>query len=242
VLAVGFTAQLLFLQMPTAADDAALADARALQLDDLSLTAHFLAANNVRSGQAFVAAGGDPGYRVVGFSVGSAALTQLPSRTALTATLSCTGAAEIWPPGSVSSEGTILRVERTPEVLPMRIDLDRPSVRVGESTTVRLRSPGGRRLINPTTGQTSPLQLAVIVASDLPTAQRGTIQSGAAGAEQGVRVVATAADETVVTYRAPTANPGAVRTEYVAFHLATPDLHAGVFLGSVAINLLPAAP
>jgi hypothetical protein len=238
LLPVSFTAKLNFLHTPVAVDAATLADARALQLDDLALTAHLLAASDVRSGQAFAAAADDAGYRVRCFGVGASVLVQDSARTALTASLTCNGEAEIWPPGSATSaESSIRRVERISEVLPVRIEVDRRAVPIGGTTTVRLRAIEGQRLVNPDTGATAPLQLAVSVLSDLPPAQRGSIQSGQPGAETGVRIVPSAGAETVITYQAPGGNVGSVRTEYVVFHLATPDNQRGIFVGSAAISL-----
>jgi hypothetical protein len=97
-------------------------------------------------------------------------------------------------------------------------------------------------LTDPATGATAPLALAVTVVSDLPAGLRGTIQSGDPGVETGVRIVPAGGAETIVSYHAPTGSLGAVRTEYVAFHLATPDKRTGVFLGSAAVNLIPAGP
>src|SRR5262249_33548861 len=97
-LPVDFRASLDFLQTPADATDQARADARALQLDDLSLAAHLLAGPDVQSGRAFEAAG-DAGYRVVRLAVERASLTQLPTRAALTASLECRGEAGVWPPG-----------------------------------------------------------------------------------------------------------------------------------------------
>jgi hypothetical protein len=79
------------------------------------------------------------------------------------------------------------------------------------------------------------------VISDLPPALRGTITSGADGAEPGLRIVSAGAASTVITYAAPTGNLGATRNEFVALHLATPDGQRGVFLGSAAIQLVPKA-
>ena len=240
-LPLDFRAQLDFLQTPPDATDLARADARALQLDDLSLAAHLLAGPDVQSGQAFEAAG-DAGYRVVRLAVERASLTQLPTRAALTASLECRGEAVIWPPGAVGAGRLIAAVDRVLEPLPVRIDVSDRLVRAGGSTTLTVRSVGGRRLVDPTSGQTAPLALAVTVASDLPLGQRGTIQSGDPGAETGVQIVAADAGGTPITYRAPAGALGSVRTEYVAIHLATPEGRTGVLLGSAAVNLAPAGP
>lgn len=237
VLPVGFTAHLDFLQTPATGIATALSDARALQLDDLSLAAHLLAGPDVRNGQAFTSEAADAGYRVLRFGVGSASLTQIPTRVALTASLECSGEAEVWPPGVASPESAIARVERVEVVLPVRVDVDSPVVRTGGSTNIRLRSLAGKRLIDPATGESSPLALAVTVTSDLPPGQRGSIQSGEPGIETGVRIVPVGGAETMIVYRAPTGSLGSVRTEYVAIHLATPEKRVGVFLGSAAVNL-----
>ena len=41
------------------------------------------------------------------------------------------------------------------------------------------------------------------------------------------------------TYQAPAAPIARGRTEYVAIHLATPDGHRGIFIGSIAMRLEP---
>lgn len=242
VLPVDFTAQLDFYHTPQAGVDTGPSDARALQLDDVSLAAHLLSGPDVRGGQSFVPSVADAGYRVLRFGVGQVSLVQLPTRLALTASLQCAGEAEIWPPGVASPEGVIARVDQVVEALPVHIDIDAAVVRTGGTTNVRLRSLAGKRLADPATGATTPLALAVRVTSDLPLGQRGTIQAGDPGVEAGVMIVPAGGAETAVVYRAPTGNLGTVRTEYVAFHLATPDKRAGVFLGSAAVGLTPVGP
>ena len=48
------------------------------------------------------------------------------------------------------------------------------------------------------------------------------------------------AGETELAYQAPAGDPGTVRAEYVAVHLATPQDGAGVLIGTIALDLLPA--
>ena len=249
VLPVSFTVLLDFFYTP-AAGPTGVTDMRALQLDDLSLAAHLLAAPEMRTGSGLASAAADPGYRVLLFRVDKAAAApspapppapQLPPGT-LTAVLTCTGEAELWPPGVATPQGTIAAVDTTLAALPLQVLVDSAVVFAGGDTKLRLRSFGGQRLTDPATGAHAPLALAVTVTSDLPPAQRGAIVNGTAGVEMGVRIILAGDAETVIVYHAPEGSLGTTRTEYVAIHMATPDNRRGVFLGSAAVNLLPKTP
>ena len=74
--------------------------------------------------------------------------------------------------------------------------------------------------------------------SDLPPADRGTIDGGTAGVEQGVRIVPIEGPGTTVTYRAPTAALGTTTVEFVAVHLATREGQRGAFVDALAIRLV----
>ena len=80
-----------------------------------------------------------------------------------------------------------------------------------------------------------PLDLAVIVLSSAPPADRGVIENGAAAAETGVRLVRAAPGAGVV-YRAPALAQGE-RLEYVAIHYATRDGKRGGFLTTFAVRV-----
>ena len=240
VLPVSFTVLFDFFHTP-AAGATGVTDARALQLDDLSLAAHLLAAPEMRTGSGFDSAAPDPGYRVMSFRVDKASAAPMPAGT-LIASLSCIGEAEIWPPGVTSPQGTIAAVDTTIAALPFQVQVDNAVVFAGGDTNLRLRSFGAHRLTNPGTGARAPLSLAVTVTSDLPPAQRGTIVNGSPGIETGVRIIPEGGAETVIAYHAPEGTLGTTRTEYVAIHMATPDNRRGVFLGSAAVNLLPKTP
>jgi hypothetical protein len=112
-------------------------------------------------------------------------------------------------------------------------------VRAGETAVLKVRSLPTTRLITLEPRTDEPLRLAVTVLSDFPAAQRGTISGGTAGAETGFRIIDVAQPETTITYQAPGSGIDRTRIEYVAIHLATPDAHRGVFLGSTAIRLEP---
>lgn len=233
VLPLAFGARVDFRRRPAGATDADLGDARARLLDDLSLSAHLLAAEEVRSGQAFAAEGAaDPGYQVSAFRLDAASIDRDASDQGLTAALTYQGVAEVWPPGVTHAEGTIASIESIIAPLPIEVRVSASPVAAGGTTLLRVGA-----IARPTATRT-PLRLGVRVVSDLPPAQRGTILDGQDGAETGLRIVAAGAASTVIRYKAPTGDLGATRAEFVAIHLATPDGQRGIFLGSAAIQLV----
>ena len=241
VFPLGFTATLSFARAATSEDAEPLAEARTALLRDASLVAHALGALPFATGHAFVTAGPDPGFEVRAFGLASAAFDAPREAAVLRGTLGYTGIALIWPPGVAEPEGTIEAVAPLLEALPLTIAPDDPVVSVGSSTTVRIRPVSGRRL--PAGGGAStPPQLALLVVSDLPPAERGAIANGTAGSEAGVRLVAATEPEVAVAYQAPTGDIGATRSERIAVHLARPDGTRGVFLGSAGVVLAPGGP
>lgn len=220
----------------------ALLDGRALLLEDLSLIAHALAAPDVRDGSAFSAAGPDLGFAVRAFELERGQIGPAPGAEVLGGELRAAGEAIVWPTTPAGPAGTIRRADTVLAPLPIPMDLDRPVVPAGATARLRIGSVPGQRLTGPAGAERGPVALALRVMSDLPPEQRGVILSGAAGPETGLRIVPTTGPETVVEYRAPGGDLGAVRLELVAVHLARPDGEVGPFLGSVAVKLAPAVP
>lgn len=241
VLPVRFGASLAFARRPAAAGAASATAARRLLLEDMSLVGHALADAQVRTGAAFATAG-DSGFEVRAFELANGTVAGEPADGLLRGELACTGQAIIWPPGVSAEEGEISAVDALTAVLPLTILADSPVVEVGGSTSVRIRSVGGRRLADTGTGARAAQRLAVGVVSDLPPAQRGTITSGDPGVQAGFRIVPAAEPETVVVYHAPTGDIGATRSERIAVHLATTGGATGLPLGVTVVGLHPGSP
>jgi hypothetical protein len=236
VLPVNFQARLDFHQRPAGPKDSDLFAARSLLLDDVSLTAHLLAAEDVRTGKAFAGAAPDPGYRVLSFALDNAVLDRDLTTQSLTAAIVYRGDAEIWPPGVTQPESAIVAPELVLAAQPIAIRPPAQPVRQGETAELRVGS------LPPTTSTRGPLQLAVRVVSDLPLNQRGTIVNGIAGAETGLRILPAGPGETVIQYAAPAGNPGAVREETIEIYLATPEQQRSVLLGAAAVRIEAKAP
>jgi hypothetical protein len=240
VLPIQFKTQIDCVMHPAGNNAAQLASARDLLLTDVSLVSHGLARAEIQNGKGFAVADPDPGFRVLSFALETAAAIRDADATSglLLAQLHYRGSAEIWPPGVVQDEGQILAIDTTSVSLPVEFTVNNPVLRAGQSATINTPSlPLTRLLTQPTTR--GPLQLAVTVLSDAPPAQRGVISSGSAGQETGFRIIDVAPQTTAITYQTPAAAIARMRIEYVAVHLATPDGHSGVFLGSVALRLQP---
>lgn len=227
----------------TAAQQAA---ARDLLLTDVSLISHALADPDLANGKAFTVADPDPGFRVLALVLSTGAIVRDADTNSglLSARLQYRGSAEIWPPGVTQDEGEILAIDTVSVALPLTLIAAQPVLRAGQSTVVTARSlPISRLLtVDPLTGDQitrAPLQLAVTVLSDAPPAQRGSINGGSAGQESGFRLIDVTTPLTAITYQAPAAASPRLRTEYVAIHLATPDGHRGVFVGSIALRVEP---
>jgi hypothetical protein len=158
----------------------------------------------------------------------------------LQATLRWDGRAAVWPVAPPQPEGVMRDIDIEMVPVPLALSARDPIVRQGAATTVTIGGVAGRRTsgLDPFTDE--PVALAISVTSDLPPADRGRIDTGTAGLDQGVRIVPLGGPDTTVTYRAPTASLGTTRVEFVAVHLATPDGDTGVFLDALPIRLVPA--
>jgi hypothetical protein len=225
VLGLNGTVRVRF-EMQPAAD---LAVARNLLLEDVSLACHALAEPAASAGRAFDT-GVDSGFRVFGFFLergnGTAA--------GLTAELLYRCQVEIWPPTPPEPAGVMRDFSRTIALQPLDEEGEH-AVPAGRPIALRVRQLPARR---PGAAGQPPaaVSLAVKVLSTAPPASRGTVTSGTAGAEPGVRVVPVTDPETTITFQAPALATGE-RTEYVALHYATPDGRTGVFLGSIAVKI-----
>lgn len=239
VLPVQFTARIEFFQRPAGHSAAQTAAARNLLLEDLSLVSHGLARENILNGNEFAPSDPDPGFRVISFIQQGGSIDRDPEGQFLTAALRYLGKAQIWPPGAVQTEGEIRAVDSVLVAMPLEIELQNEVVRAGDTAALKARSLPGSRLAGLEPPSRQALRLAVTVLSDAPPAQRGTISGGEPGAETGFRIITVSPPETTITYRAPADGIERTRLEYVAVHLATPDAHRGVFLGSAAIRLEP---
>ena len=240
ILRVQFTARLAFSMRPRDDTPSSVTAARGLILDDISLSAHALAAGGVRDGSAFQTANPDPGFELLDFALQKGTMPGELTGGLFTGELLYDSAANIWPPSVTESGGKIAAVDPIIAVLPLDARTDLPAVRTGSGTRVRVRSLSGKRLVDANTGARAPLRLAVTVVSDLPFGQRGVIASGNPGVETGFKIIPAADPETVIDYTAPTGSLGATRVEFVAIHMAMPDGHSGAFLGSVAVPLVQA--
>jgi hypothetical protein len=228
----------LFLR-PAGSSAAQMSAARNLLLEDLSLVSHGLAREAIASGKAFAVSGPDPGFKVLSFTLENGTLNRDAEGQFLSGALRYRGGAEIWPPGTQQPEGEIRAVETIIAPLPLEIAVQNGVVRAGETAVLKVRSLPTTRMVTLEPRSDQALRLAVTVLSDSPPAQRGTISGGTAGAETGFRIIDVAQPETSIIYQTPGSGIDRTRIEYVAIHLATPDAHRGVFLGSTAIRLEP---
>ena len=234
VLGLQGTVHLAFQMQPASNNAPDVADARTLMLEDMSLVSHALADNTVSVGTAFDD-GTDAGFRVLSFLLnnGNGVSGTLPLPLSGELLYSCL--AEIWPPVALQPTGTIGGISTVITPLPLPGTGVEQIVQAGRPLVLRVNSLPRQR--PGAAGQPAvPLSLAIKVLSSVPPASRGTITSGAAGTEAGVRIVPVTQPETSITYQAP-ALAGGERLEYVAIHYATPDNKAGVFLGSVAVRI-----
>jgi hypothetical protein len=239
VLPIRFGARLEFRARPDGTDPPALASARARLLGDLAVAAHFLGAEPVRSGSAFASSAPDPGFRVLAFGLSRCGAASDADGGLLSAELECEGGGIIWPPELARDEGVIARLDVL-VAAPLDVHAVSPRVPLGGTASVRIAPFAGSRL-DPG-GARGPASLALKVVSDLPLDRRGSITEGSSGAETGVKIIQASSEPTVVTYRAPTGDVGATRTEYVTVHLASADGRSGAFLGSAALKLEVASP
>ncbi|MDB6062011.1 MAG: hypothetical protein JWM78_2114 [Verrucomicrobiaceae bacterium] len=240
ILPLQFNVNVDYALRPAGNNAAQLASARELLLNDISLIGHGLARPELINGKAFAVTDPDPGFRVLTFALTTGALIRdADADGLLSARLQYRGSAEIWPPGVTQDEGEILAIDTVSVALPLSIVATNPVLRAGQSAIVNTRSLPTSRLQTREPSTSGPLQLAVTVLSDAPPAQRGTIVGGSAGLETGFRIIDVTPPQTAITYQAPAAALSRGRVEYVAVHLATPDGHRGVFIGSIALRLEP---
>jgi hypothetical protein len=237
ILVVRFAARIEFFLRPEGNDTGELAAARQLLLDDMSLVSHGLGRETLANGKDFAVSDPDPGFRVLSFGLDTGGINRDLEGQFLTGFLRYRGDAEIWPPGVAQQEGEIRAIDTVMVPLPLEIAARNAVVRAGESASVRVRSLPPARVVTREPPATEALRLAVTVLSDAPPAERGVITSGSPGAETGFRIIAVTSPETAIAYQAPATGISRPRVEYVAIHLATPDAHRGVFLGSIAIRL-----
>jgi hypothetical protein len=241
VLPVEFVATARFSARPAAAGAAERAAARTLLLGDVSAVGHALADGSFDSGAAFAVAG-DPGFAVRSFLLAAGDLD--PDAVAgedpalLRAEVRWEGRAIVWPTTPPGPEGVVAAVDVVLNAVPAALTARDPVVARGGTTTVTIGGIAGRRLTAVDPAARDALTLAVSVTSDLPPADRGRIEGGAAGTEAGVRIVAIADLATTVTYRAPTAALGTVGAELVTVHYATRDGARGVFVDALPIRLV----
>jgi hypothetical protein len=233
VLGLQGTVHLVFQMQPASNSATDVADARTLMLEDISLVSHALADDAVSAGTAFDD-GTDAGFRVLSFLLnnGNGVSGALPVPLSGELLYSCL--AEIWPPVAPQPTGTIGGISTVITPLPLHGTGVEQVVQAGKPVVLRVNSLPKQRPA--AAGQPAvPLSLAIKVLSSVPPASRGTISSGAGGAETGVRIVPVTQPETSIIYQAPALASGE-RVEYVAIHYATPDNKAGVFLGSIAVR------
>jgi hypothetical protein len=231
VLPVRGRVRMAFAAQPTTAAPANVAAARALLLEDMSLTGHGFSRPEFVDGRVFDT-NEDQGFRVLSFALeaGEAASSGSP----LSAELFYSFGAELWPPGILEPVSVTRGISRIATPLPLPDSGDEHSVRAGETVTLTV---AGLAVERPAAaGQPSlPLNLAVVVLSSAPPAARGVIENGTAAAEAGVRLVSAAPGSGIV-YRAPALAQGE-RLEYVAVHYATPDDKRGSFLATFAMRV-----
>ena len=231
VLPVKGRVHMVFAAQPATGVPVNVAAARALLLEDISLAGHGFSRPEFADGRAFDT-NEDQGFRVLSFSLerGEAA----PAASPLSGELFYAFGAELWPPGILEPASITRGISHIITPLPLPGSGDERLVRAGETVTLTLAGLASERPA--AAGQPPlPLDLAVIVLSSAPPADRGVIENGAAAAETGVRLVRAAPGAGVV-YRAPALAQGE-RLEYVAIHYATPDGKRGGFLTTFAVRV-----
>lgn len=227
VLPVHFVVSVTARMRPQDNTAPAIAAARTLLLDDLSLAAHALAEETFRNGKGLRSSDADPGYEVTAFALAGGTVARELADGNLGGELRYRGTAQIWPPGVTSPEGTIESVTTRTGFQPLSFEVKPARVAAGTAAQVIVR------------GLDTPVRLAVRVMSDLEQAKRGTIAGGIPGAETGVRIleVPASAREVVIDYTAPAAPLGGTQFELVAIHFATPQNTRSVLLGSAAVRV-----
>ena len=243
VLPVQFVAAAHFAARPTDGGAPARTAARTQLVGDVSAVAHAVAGPTFVAGSAFDVEG-DPGFTVRSFALADGDLDPDPvvgdDPALLRAVLHWDGRAIVWPTSPPGPEGVMLGVDVALNATPLVLSAAVPVVTRGGDTVVSIGGIGGRRLTDVDPPTREPLALAISVTSDLPPADRGRIDGGAAGTEPGVRIVPIDDAVTTVTYRAPTASLGTVGVELVAVHYATREGGRGVFIDALPIRLVEA--
>jgi len=234
VLTLGGAIRLTFQMQPASGSAADLDTARGLMLEDMSLVGHALADQPIATGT-FFDTGNDSGFRVLSFALqsGSGQVDLPPSILSGELLYACQS--EIWPPTAAQPAGTMDGISTVMTTLPVDGSTAERVVSAGHPIVLRVTSlPSERPAAK--NQPAVPLRLAVTVLSTAPPASRGTVTSGAAGPEAGVKIIPVTKPETSITFQAPALASGE-RTEYVALHFATPDDKTGVFLGSIAVRI-----
>ena len=214
--------------------DGDAAATRRLALDDLSIIGHALDATEVRDGSAFASGGPDAGFVVTELRLASGEVPVVADDGTIRATWVYRGLADIWPPVPPEDAGTIDALTLLATAQPLAIDLSDATVRLGETTRVAVRGLPAHR-----PGPAGPVQVqvAVRVRSTLPPAGRGTVTSGTAATEAGVRLIPVADAVTELEYHAPATMPGGAQLERVEVFLARGDGSRSLLLGSIAVPL-----
>lgn len=216
---------------PSAADGGA---ARQVALDDMARIGHALDATTVRDGSALATAGDDPGFLVTELRLASGEVLAVADDGTVHARLVYRGLADVWPPEAPEDAGSIDAVTLLAAAQPLVLELAEPAVRLGGATRIIVRGVPARR---PGPGGPVGVAIAVRVRGRLPAAGRGTVTSGTAGAEAGVRIVAVTDPATELEYRAPAAMPAGEPLERLEVFVARGDGRRGLLLGSLEIRL-----
>jgi hypothetical protein len=237
VVPLDFSLDVRLRERPSADSAAARRSTRTQLLRDLALVVHALALGTIRSGTSLKPGTGDPGFDVATFALdGGKVSPELDGDGMLNAELRYKGTAEIWPPDVTSEEGEIRDLDIVLIAQPLAFEAVPARIAAGGTSRIRVHGIAGDRL--PKRGDArQPLQVAVRVVSDLPPAARGTVTSGTAAVETGVRLVPVGPEgEVEIVYRAPAALDG-VSVEFVAVHLATREGGRGPLLGTAPVAL-----
>ena len=156
ILPIAFAAEVELFMQPAGATDADRANARETLLDDMALTCHRLAQDDLLDGSAFAVADPDPGFKVRAFLLENAAIRRDENSNGLSAVARYRGSGEIWPPGVVQPAGEIRAIDTVIVPLPMQIDPRDAAARPGQSVTIHVRSLGGNKLMVREPRQTQP--------------------------------------------------------------------------------------
>lgn len=224
----------------TAPSDAGIRAARTAVLEDFTVLLHSLDEPKVHNGKALTSSAPDPGFRVLDFAFTAATVPAvIGDLVTVAATFDC--GLYVWPPGTTAEGGLIDAVDALVEAQPLTVAAAPPIVVTGATATIRIEGVVGSRLVDVATGTREPLAIAVGVSSELPPADRGSIDGGAATLLTGFRAFPVTEPATTITYVAPSGGLGVVRTEEVLVHLAVPSDSAapgvGVRLGTVTVAL-----